>query len=219
MNIWGMVVHIAGDALGSVGVIISSTLIQFLKVEWRFYFDPICSIILCMIILYGAAPLFVRSAKVLLLSSPADIHADKLMRAINKLPGVTGVHNFHLWELMEGAPIASLHFRVQPEFDFITVQESIKDFLHTQNIHVSTIQPEFDSPIDECNLYCGLPDMNEADAEVHTHGQSGWHTANSERSPGPGSTDSIRMVSVPIESNNSKVVGTDGDLPFFSGAV
>lgn len=47
-----MLLHVAGDALGSVAAITSAAIINFTSFEARFYADPICTLVICVIILY-----------------------------------------------------------------------------------------------------------------------------------------------------------------------
>ena len=82
MNIRGMFLHMIGDALGSIGVLISAIIIKWGKFSWRFYFDPICSLIVCFLILRGAIPLFIESGKILLLGCPSSVDPKKIIKEI-----------------------------------------------------------------------------------------------------------------------------------------
>ena len=57
MNIRSVVLHVFGDALGSLGVIVSGLIIWLTPLPWRFYFDPILSVVIVIIILCSAVPL------------------------------------------------------------------------------------------------------------------------------------------------------------------
>jgi zinc transporter 5/7 len=73
-NLWGVYLHVLGDTLGSVGVIISSLLISFF--DWRIA-DPISSVCLALIILPSVFPLLKSSANILLQRVP-----DKLQKRL-----------------------------------------------------------------------------------------------------------------------------------------
>jgi zinc transporter 1 len=57
MNMRGLFLHVFGDALGNLGVVVSGLVIWFAKGKFRFYFDPLVSLILTLIIFSSALPL------------------------------------------------------------------------------------------------------------------------------------------------------------------
>lgn len=74
MNMRGAFLHVLSDALGSVIVVISATIIiVFDKWEYRDYMDPLLSIILVILILYSVWPLLRESALILLQTVPTHI--------------------------------------------------------------------------------------------------------------------------------------------------
>lgn len=76
-NIYGVFLHILADAMGSLGVIISSLMIKYFG--WTIA-DPICSAIISILIFVSVIPLITSSAETLLLKSPKRIveHYDKI---------------------------------------------------------------------------------------------------------------------------------------------
>jgi cation diffusion facilitator family transporter len=68
-NMQGVFLHVLADTLGSVFVIISTLLIQWFGWKWV---DPLCSLILSMLILGSVCPLLKGSASVLLQSVPEE---------------------------------------------------------------------------------------------------------------------------------------------------
>lgn len=77
-----MFLHVLADALGSVGVIFSSLLIQLFGWKWA---DPLCSIFIALLTLVSIYPLLISSGKVLLQRSPANIdgHLNSMLREVN----------------------------------------------------------------------------------------------------------------------------------------
>ena len=69
------------DTLGSVGVIISTLLMEYLG--WRIA-DPICSIFIAVLIFMSVTPLLKDTADVLLLRSPSELQ-EELQMALNKV--------------------------------------------------------------------------------------------------------------------------------------
>lgn len=103
-NIYGVFLHILADALGSLGVIISSLLIKYFG--W-YIADPICSIAISILIFISVIPLIRSSAETLLLKSPVRItlHYDKIMAKLSKLGKV---ESLVAWEIMKGKPVCSV---------------------------------------------------------------------------------------------------------------
>jgi Co/Zn/Cd efflux system component len=57
MNMQGVFLHILGDALGSVIVVVSAAVVQWTEWEYRFYLDPVLSIVMALIIIRSTWPL------------------------------------------------------------------------------------------------------------------------------------------------------------------
>ena len=57
LNMRGVFLHVLGDALGSVVVIISALIIKYAEGDWRFYIDPALSLAIVFIIISSTIPL------------------------------------------------------------------------------------------------------------------------------------------------------------------
>lgn len=150
MNLRGILIHVLGDALGNVGVMVSALIIWKAPWSFRFYFDPAISLFITLIILKSAIPLVKDTAKPLLQAVPGHISVEDIKEDIESLPGVRECHHVHVWALTPSKLIATLD--VNLDFDFqerqgatrwMQLAEEIKSCLHAYGIHSSTIQPEF----------------------------------------------------------------------------
>jgi len=65
-NMRAAFLHVLGDALGSIGVIISGLVIKFGSSPNRFIVDPLCSLLIVIIISYSAFPQLIRVTKVVM---------------------------------------------------------------------------------------------------------------------------------------------------------
>lgn len=161
LNMRGVFLHVLGDALGSVIVIISALLIMFVEGDWKYKFDPAMSIVLVIIILSTTIPLLKESALILLQTVPTHIQVASLKdKLVKKVSGVLAVHEFHVWQLAGNRIIASAHIRCQNLRDYMRIAEEVKSFFHHEGIHSTTIQPEFVEfekleAGDDCLLECG----------------------------------------------------------------
>ncbi|KAG2350444.1 cation efflux protein [Suillus weaverae] len=143
MNMRALVLHVLGDALGNVGVIATGLVIWLTEWKFKFYFDPIISLVITVIIFSSALPL-VRSASFILLQGvPNAISLDKVRESILDVDGVLSVHELHVWQLSESKNVASVHVMASRNHDFMPVAAEIRKALHYHGIHSSTIQPEY----------------------------------------------------------------------------
>lgn len=144
LNMHGVFLHVLGDALGNVGVIASGLFIWKTDYSWRFYSDPIVSLLITVIICASAIPLSAKASKILLQATPSNINADTVKSQILNIKGVISVHDFHIWNLDESFSIASLHVEIEcSRNEYMTVAKQIRNIFHKFNIHSATVQPEF----------------------------------------------------------------------------
>ena len=149
LNMRGVFLHVAGDALGNVGVICAALAIWLTDYFWTPYADPAISLVITLIILGSAIPLCKAASRILLQAVPAGISVDDIKEDIEELPGILSCHHLHVWQLSDAKIVASLH--VQVEFDFkgegsaryMLLARQVRRCLHEYGIHSSTIQPEF----------------------------------------------------------------------------
>jgi len=109
LNIKGAFLHIIGDFMSSVGVITAAIVIMLFGVR---IVDPILSILICLIILYGSARLVLQSTSILLEAVPSHMRLDEVRRSLKEVNGVTEVHDLHVWTLSSGLYALSAHLVV-----------------------------------------------------------------------------------------------------------
>jgi cobalt-zinc-cadmium efflux system protein len=94
LNVRGAFLHVLGDALSSVGIILGGLLILF--TGW-FWVDPLISVGIGIIIVAGASNLVRESVDILLEATPGHIVLDDVRSALQAIPGVMDVHDLHVW--------------------------------------------------------------------------------------------------------------------------
>jgi cobalt-zinc-cadmium efflux system protein len=109
LNIKGALLHIAADALGSVGVLAAAVLIRLTgSTAW----DPVVSIGVCVLILLSSGRLIRDSVHVFMEGAPAGTDVEEVQRALNAVPGVVDVHDLHVWTITSGFVSLSAHLKV-----------------------------------------------------------------------------------------------------------
>ena len=149
LNMRGVFLHVMGDALGNIGVIVSALIIWLTTFPGRYYFDPAVSLIITIIILGSAIPLCRAAGRILLQAVPVGMSIDEITADIESLPRVIEAHHLHVWQLRDTKLVASLHVKVDCEVEgagsasYMHLAREIRSCLHGYGIHSSTIQPEF----------------------------------------------------------------------------
>ncbi|GAA5808902.1 hypothetical protein MFLAVUS_002301 [Mucor flavus] len=143
LNMRGIFLHVLGDALGNVGVIVSGLIIWLTPYDWRFYFDPIVSILITFIIFMSAIPLVRQTSSILLQGVPRSVPLQDVNDSLLKLDGIISVHELHVWQLSDTKLIASLHVLLKSRQGYMKLGSQIRKSLHGFGIHSATIQPEF----------------------------------------------------------------------------
>lgn len=106
LNVRSAFVHMAGDALSTVGVIGAGFGIALLGWEWL---DSLASILIAGLILWSALGILRESMDILLESTPSDVDMAAMVRDIAGVQGVRGVHDLHVWSLDSNLRMLSAH--------------------------------------------------------------------------------------------------------------
>jgi len=96
LNARGAYLHMLSDAAVSIGVVISGGIIMF--TGWSIL-DPLVSIVIVGVILWGTWGLLKDSLGLAMDAAPASIEVGAVRSALVALPGVTAVHDLHIWGL------------------------------------------------------------------------------------------------------------------------
>ncbi|KAG8780701.1 hypothetical protein FRC15_009339 [Serendipita sp. 397] len=156
MNMRALLLHVLGDALGNVGVIASGLIIWLTTWKYRYYSDPVISLLITVIIFSSALPLVKSASFILLQGVPENVNLATLRAEIAAVAGVRSIHELHVWQLSETRHIASVHIRLDQKAEYMRAVHDIRRILHRYNIHNATIQPEFgDMPLGEGHRRAG----------------------------------------------------------------
>ena len=151
-NSWGLFIHFVGDVVTSMLVLGVGLAYHFLPgVKWLKYLDPAAAELSVVVILISVQSLIRSCSWILLQSAPRHIDVSSVEAQILNIGGVTGVHELHIWELVDLLPIASLHVVVDPAVGVASAEivDRIRRLLHRHGVHASTIQLE-DGVHDSC---------------------------------------------------------------------
>ncbi len=112
LNVRGAFLHVVGDLLSSVAVVIGGLVIRF--TGWLLI-DPILSVLIGAMVLKGAYGLVRESVDILLEAAPAGIESAEIEKAISGIKGVNALHHLHVWSLSSGIHAVSTHVQIDDQ--------------------------------------------------------------------------------------------------------
>ncbi|TPX07326.1 uncharacterized protein E0L32_010748 [Thyridium curvatum] len=144
LGMLGVLIHVIGDAINNIGVIISALVIWLADYDARFYADPGTSVGIAFMILISAIPLVKNSGTILLQSAPRGVNMEDVKHDLEKIDGIESIHELHIWRLDQKKAIASAHVVVEDQYisSFMDKARTVSECLHAYGIHSATLQPE-----------------------------------------------------------------------------
>ncbi|MBS1970691.1 MAG: cation transporter [Bdellovibrionales bacterium] len=112
INIRGAYLHMAADALVSVGVVIAGFIIQKTDLVW---IDPAISIAIAVIITWGTWGLLKESVNMAMDAVPNGIHLPDVRQYFTQLTGVIEVHDLHVWSMSTTESALTVHLVMDKE--------------------------------------------------------------------------------------------------------
>jgi len=106
LNVHGAWLHILTDALGSVGAVLAGGLIWAFGWNWC---DPAISALIGLLVIYSAWRLVAESVAVLMEGAPKGIDVDEVRQVMLETPGVTSMHDLHVWTITSALDSLSAH--------------------------------------------------------------------------------------------------------------
>ena len=142
MNIRGAFLHMAADALVSLGVVASGAL--YLRTGWA-WLDPATSIAIALVIIAGTWGLFRQSLHLLFDGVPESVALAEVDALLRALPGVDDVHDLHVWAMSTTGIALTAHLVMPGGHPGDAFLEHIRDQLHDR-FHIThpTLQIELD---------------------------------------------------------------------------
>lgn len=180
LNIRGALLHMAADALGSVGAVVAALfLLADIPVA-----DVVISVLLSLLILHGTVGLLKDAGRVLLQLPPSGLDVAEVRAALLGVAGVAGVHDLHVWTLDGRTAVLTAHLVVPeaPRRDEIRA-DAAHVLAHRFRIGHATLQVEVGSGPD--SVPCGQPPcdvegdtpepVHRDDGHGHEHGHAHEH--------------------------------------------
>lgn len=111
LNLRSAFLHVVGDAISSVGVIVAAVVISLTGYMWV---DPLVSVIIGAIILAGSYRVVRESLHILVEGVPSGLRLNAISQAMETVPGVDNVHDLHIWNICSRHIALSAHVLLAP---------------------------------------------------------------------------------------------------------
>ena len=110
INVRAALIHVLGDFLQSIGVLISSILIK-VNPEYKLA-DPICTILFALIVFLTTFTILKDTLKILMEGTPSGISYDSVKKDLLKINGVSNVHDLQMWCITVDKLAVMVHLQV-----------------------------------------------------------------------------------------------------------
>ncbi|HUS25172.1 MAG TPA: cation diffusion facilitator family transporter [Candidatus Binatia bacterium] len=147
LNTRAAMLHVVGDALGSVAAVVSGIVI--ITTGWT-PIDPLLSMLICLLIVVSGWQVLRDSLNVVMEAVPSHLKTADIGRAMAAVPGVAAIHDLHIWRVTSDRIALSAHVVLRDMGGWLAVLAELNAVLRRDyGIDHATLQPE---PLGEAPL-------------------------------------------------------------------
>ena len=150
LNIRAAFTHMASDAMVAMGVVVSGGVILLTGWTWL---DPAVSLVIGGMIVWGTGSLMRQSLDLAVQAVPANVNSAEVLRYLRDLPGVSEVHDLHIWGMSTTENALTAHL-VRPggSLDDSLLRRACVDLRERYSVHHATLQVESGLADQPCEL-------------------------------------------------------------------
>lgn len=149
LNVKGAYLHLATDALVSLGVVVSGIVISYTGWTWL---DPVIGILVAVVIMGSTWRLLTDSLRLSMDGVPTDIDLPTVLADLRAVSGVRDVHHVHVWAMSTTENALTAHLVLQPglsDSQIAALKHDARHRLEHQKISHATLETETTAK-DEC---------------------------------------------------------------------
>lgn len=160
INVRAAFIHVIGDLIQSVGVVIAGYVIWFGKhyaeteeqIKRFQLADPICTFFFSILVLFSTLTVLRDALRVLMEGTPRHIDHEEVRNELDEIPGVKCAHSLHIWSLTLNKIALAAHLAVEPGANNQEVLNRASQMLKERySIHQTTLQvEEYQEAMDGC---------------------------------------------------------------------
>lgn len=146
LNIKAAYLHLLGDTLSSVAVIIGGILMFYFKIYW---IDPIITLIISIYIIYHTFHILIDTVSILMQSTPNGIELNEIKHKLETINEIDNVHHIHAWSLSDSEMHFEAHIDLENNIllsDVDKIRFEVESILHQEfSFSHTTLQFEFNT--------------------------------------------------------------------------
>lgn len=150
LNVKAAYLHLIGDSLSSVVVIIGGLLILFFDIYW---IDPVITFFIGIYILYEAIRILNESVTILMQYTPSNLNIQEVKDVIETDTRIRNIHHIHAWSLTDQKTYFEAHVDISEDLKISEINHILKDIEKVLkerfDIDHTTLQFEFRACNDE----------------------------------------------------------------------
>ncbi|MCC7318014.1 MAG: cation transporter [Bacteroidales bacterium] len=127
LNIKSAYLHLIGDTLSSVAVIVGGVLIIFFKIYWV---DPVITLLISVYIIKETWHVLAETYHILMQSGPKDLQLEPIAERMKLIDGIKNIHHLHVWQLTEQEIFFEAHLEMENDMLLSMVQEKREEAEH-----------------------------------------------------------------------------------------
>ncbi len=120
LNVKAAYLHLMGDTLSSVAVILGGIAIWLWKIYWL---DPFITVLVGIYIIYHTWSVVRQTVDILMQATPADIDLNKIKESVEALPNIDNIHHLHVWKLDDTQIHFESHVNLKENVDMLQVMQ------------------------------------------------------------------------------------------------
>ena len=143
LNVRAAYIHLIGDSLSSVVVIIGGVLIQIFKVYW---IDPLITLLISIYIIREGFVILKESVNILMQSAPDQLDLSRVKRRVEQIPKVNNIHHIHAWMLTDNEIHMEAHVELKSDLRLSEVKNThgeIEQML-MKDFHINHVTLQFE---------------------------------------------------------------------------
>ncbi len=149
LNVKGAYLHLALDALVSVGVVIAGLIITYTGFKW---IDPLISLLIMGVIIYSTWGLLKESLKLSLDAVPSNVNVEDIRNEIVKIKHINDIQHIHVWAMSTTKNAMTAHLIINEslnEKQIAEIKHKVKHELEHMNIQHATLETESKAVMDD----------------------------------------------------------------------
>lgn len=148
LNIKGAYLHLATDALVSLGVVVAGIIIAQTGIEW---IDPLISLIIMVVVIFSTWSLLVESLRLSLDAVPEKIEMEEITAAAMKIKGVKDIHHVHVWALGTTKNALTAHVRIDERSSMANAEQIKNELKHSfEHLNIQHVTLELEAGDEAC---------------------------------------------------------------------